>query len=576
VKCSACGAELVADARFCHYCGVAVAESPSTTEPTPEAPEIPVAAGTDVSEQPQEQDGSSVAQPSYEPSYEEESLVSEVEEEWQVPEPPPAPQARFCMNCGSRLGQDEAFCTNCGTRAETPVAAANQAPAPAQPVFPAAAQAVPAAPPPVRVRYCLNCGTQLAPGDVFCTNCGTRPDSVGKRGGVAGATPSSAMASTGVNAMATAGLSGQVEYKGVGARFMASLVDFVLYLILMAAMAFQFGSTSAQASFGAGFSFNLQGWSAAVVYLVSFAYMILMEGYLGGTVGKLVLGIRVVDISGGKPGPVRALIRNVLRIVDFLPFCYLLGILMVAFSKKKRRLGDLVAGTYVISSRSVNEMKASGEVAKPANSVVAAVAGVLALAMILSGALFSPQTAGVSSFEASSQVAKAQPTPTPEPAKSSSSGSGPFGISLPSISLPFIGGGDPADVAGEWSGSMTITGAKIDGASGDEQKKLDQEFSLVKGTSIPMEFSFDGKNEDSGTVSLDGGYGGSQEFEYKVSGDKVTFGGKSDEGNFTFEGKVSKKGSSYEIDGTFKAEGPATGISDSKTLKIEGNWKATK
>ena len=108
----------------------------------------------------------------------------------------------------------------------------------------------------------------------------------------------------------------------------------VLYLILMAAMAFQFGSTSAQASFGAGFSFNLQGWSAAVVYLVSFAYMILMEGYLGGTVGKLVLGIRVVDISGGKR-PGRALIRNVLRIVDFLPFCYLLGILMVAFSKKK-------------------------------------------------------------------------------------------------------------------------------------------------------------------------------------------------------------------------------------------------
>lgn len=550
MKCSACGSALVADARFCSYCGLPVAEVQSE----PEAKAI-------------------------------ETLLMP---ERAAPEQAPATPQELCINCGAQLYPDESFCTSCGARGEPLVA-----PAASPPALKAKAAPPPEPPTAPKTRFCMNCGARMGDEEAFCTSCGTmaeapiatannNPAPLSPPAGMAGGSPAASAAPPVAavrftSPMVEAKRPGKVEYKGVGPRFLASLVDLILYLVFTVALASQFGSTSAQASDGVGFSFNLQGWPAAFAYLVSMAYMVLMEGYLGGTVGKLALGIRVVDLSGNKPGPVRALIRNVLRIVDFLPIFYLLGILLVAFSKDKRRVGDRVAGTYVISSRSVNEMVARGGVAKPANTAVAAVAGVLALVMILSGAIFSPQAPGVPSAGSSGQAVKPQPTATPAPTKSSSSGGGPFGISLPSVSLPFIGG-DPVDVAGKWSGSMTITGAKMDGATGDEQKKLDQEFGSIKGTAIPMQFTFDGKNKDSGTVSLggSGSFGGSQKFEYKVSGDKVTFGGKADDGNFTFEGKATKKGSGYEIGGSFKAEGPATGINKNKTMKIEGNWKATK
>jgi len=41
----------------------------------------------------------------------------------------------------------------------------------------------------------------------------------------------------------------------------------------------------------------------------------------------------------------------------------------------------------------------------------------------------------------------------------------------------------------------------------------------------------------------------SEKLSYKVSGDKVTIEGKVDDGKFTFEGKASKKGNSYDIEG---------------------------
>jgi uncharacterized RDD family membrane protein YckC len=41
-------------------------------------------------------------------------------------------------------------------------------------------------------------------------------------------------------------------------------------------------------------------------------------------------------------------LRNVLRIVDFLPVLYLVGLVTVAVSQRNQRLGDLAAGTLVV------------------------------------------------------------------------------------------------------------------------------------------------------------------------------------------------------------------------------------
>jgi uncharacterized RDD family membrane protein YckC len=43
-------------------------------------------------------------------------------------------------------------------------------------------------------------------------------------------------------------------------------------------------------------------------------------------------------------------IRTVLRIVDGLPFLYLLGLIVVAVSKQNQRIGDMAAGTLVVKA----------------------------------------------------------------------------------------------------------------------------------------------------------------------------------------------------------------------------------
>jgi uncharacterized RDD family membrane protein YckC len=82
-----------------------------------------------------------------------------------------------------------------------------------------------------------------------------------------------------------------------------------------------------------------------VIYLL---YYTLLEGYLGQTVGKMLLGIKVVrEDTGEVPGIGAAAIRNVLRVVDGL-FGYLVGFIAVLASSKRQRLGDMAAHTLVV------------------------------------------------------------------------------------------------------------------------------------------------------------------------------------------------------------------------------------
>ena len=86
-----------------------------------------------------------------------------------------------------------------------------------------------------------------------------------------------------------------------------------------------------------------------IVFLfIVFAYLILMEAYVGWTVGKRILGMRVVDGSGNKIGLSKSVIRNLLRFVDGLPAFNILGIILIANSPEDQRFGDRIAKTYVI------------------------------------------------------------------------------------------------------------------------------------------------------------------------------------------------------------------------------------
>ena len=88
-----------------------------------------------------------------------------------------------------------------------------------------------------------------------------------------------------------------------------------------------------------------------VFLFVIFAYFILMEAYAGWTVGKRVLGMKVVNTAGNKIGLSKSLVRNLLRLVDGLPALNILGIVLIACSPKGQRLGDYVAKTFVVEEK---------------------------------------------------------------------------------------------------------------------------------------------------------------------------------------------------------------------------------
>ncbi len=148
---------------------------------------------------------------------------------------------------------------------------------------------------------------------------------------------------------------GAGNYAGLAARFFALTVDFLLL------SAFFFPATrivkgvwlmSLSDHRWAG------GWVAfdpicAVFLAIIVLYFIILEGLIGATFGKWVLGIRVVGRNGGKPGLTKSLLRNVLRLVDTLPALNILGVVLILRSPERARFGDRVAGTRVVYRQGV-------------------------------------------------------------------------------------------------------------------------------------------------------------------------------------------------------------------------------
>ena len=85
-----------------------------------------------------------------------------------------------------------------------------------------------------------------------------------------------------------------------------------------------------------------------VFLFIIFAYLILMEAYVGWTVGKRIMRMRLMDSNSNKIGFTKSVIRNLLRLVDGLPAFNLLGVILIMNSSTGQRFGDRVAGTYVI------------------------------------------------------------------------------------------------------------------------------------------------------------------------------------------------------------------------------------
>jgi uncharacterized RDD family membrane protein YckC len=133
-----------------------------------------------------------------------------------------------------------------------------------------------------------------------------------------------------------------------------------------------------ESGFGSYTTTTALDWPLAALAFV--AYFALLEGLFWTTPGKLLMGLRVVTVDGGPP-PWRAVaIRNVLRIVDALPFLYLVGGISVLVTKNHQRVGDRWAGTLVVpASQSAGRIpRWSLKVGVVSAAVLAVAAGSLA------------------------------------------------------------------------------------------------------------------------------------------------------------------------------------------------------
>jgi len=93
-----------------------------------------------------------------------------------------------------------------------------------------------------------------------------------------------------------------------------------------------------------------------VVFIAEWFYPVLFEVYMGGrTPGKKALGLRVLCDDGTPVTWSASLVRNLLRIVDFLPILYGFGVAAILLNQDFKRMGDLAAGTLVVYSEKSKE-----------------------------------------------------------------------------------------------------------------------------------------------------------------------------------------------------------------------------
>jgi uncharacterized RDD family membrane protein YckC len=149
----------------------------------------------------------------------------------------------------------------------------------------------------------------------------------------------------------------EFELAGPGSRFSAYVIDFVFNVLLIIAFiltAYLTGAlvtlrSLAGTSAGASASWI---WALVVliIFLINWGYYVFFEGVgKGSTPGKKRMGIRVIRQDGLPIGLREAALRNLVRAADMLPPpSYILGGLVMHFDPHGRRLGDMVAGTYVV------------------------------------------------------------------------------------------------------------------------------------------------------------------------------------------------------------------------------------
>ncbi|UWZ84343.1 RDD family protein [Occallatibacter riparius] len=145
----------------------------------------------------------------------------------------------------------------------------------------------------------------------------------------------------------------ELPLAGIGSRFIAVLVDTVLWFVALIVVIFLISFVGPAI---AAFNKLSYQWTVALVifllFLFNWGYFTLFEAFWNGrTPGKKIAKIRVIQKSGRPIGLFESMARNFIRYIDQIPSFYAVGVITMFITKQHQRLGDLAAGTLVVQDR---------------------------------------------------------------------------------------------------------------------------------------------------------------------------------------------------------------------------------
>jgi uncharacterized RDD family membrane protein YckC len=151
------------------------------------------------------------------------------------------------------------------------------------------------------------------------------------------------------------------EIAGIGSRFLAIAIDTLIQglLIIGVFSVLNMLKLNTLLSTVANWTTSITGaFLMGLLFMILIGYYIILETVMNGqTVGKKLVNIRVRIEGGYAPTFWVILLRNVIRMVDFLPFFYGFGLIVMFFNEKTKRLGDYAAGTIVVKELPRREIK---------------------------------------------------------------------------------------------------------------------------------------------------------------------------------------------------------------------------
>ena len=129
-------------------------------------------------------------------------------------------------------------------------------------------------------------------------------------------------------------------------RIFAASIDYIIIICFFIFMAYSYGERYTPE--GGGVGVRLNGSQTLVCFAFWFAFLPLVEAFTGQSIGKMLLGIRVVSADYSRPTFGQIIVRRIFDFVDWLPFFGIVGIIVASNNKEQQRVGDLVAKTIVV------------------------------------------------------------------------------------------------------------------------------------------------------------------------------------------------------------------------------------